>query len=113
MFQIYLFIFFNNMGILWKIFRKQKDNYDIVIAYSHYDYSSMFVLDKVCSMEKYLWFHNEKYIVSQKQYTINKKNYRQFDKVICVSNLVYNELKYLFPNNDILLLDIMMLINIL
>ncbi|WP_289731590.1 glycosyltransferase [Thomasclavelia cocleata] len=95
-----LFILFNYIGIPWKIFRKIKKNYDIAIAFSHYDYSPIFVLDKVCSLKKYLWFHNGKYIFSKKQHNINKKIYRKFDKVICVSEAVYDELKKFFPNNN-------------
>lgn len=99
-FRYIIFLFLECIGIPWKIFRKLDSDYDIAIAFSHYDYSPMFVLDKVNAIKKYMWFHNGKYNVSKKRHKINKKIYKQFDKVICVSRPTYIELKKYFPDNN-------------
>lgn len=72
-------------GKAWKIFSPTKDEYDIAIAYSHHDYSSYYVIDKVKAKRKVLWFHNGIYTGNRMRYYWDKIYYPQFDYIVAVS----------------------------
>lgn len=80
----------------WKIFDPIPQDYDVAVAYSQNDYSPYYVIDKVNSKRKVLWYHNGAYEESGKRAQLDQIYYPQFDRVVAVSNDCARVLKSVF-----------------
>ena len=80
-----IFKLFGLFSIAWKCVPSLKTEYDIAISYCHNGYSPYYVIDKVKSEKKYLFYHHGSYEKDNKAKRIDKKYYDKYDKLITVS----------------------------
>jgi len=79
----------------WLYYNKIKKNFDYVIAYSHKGFPMFFAIDNVTATQKFLWFHHGSYENSES--LLNPKYFKQFTKIIPVSESNQDELIHHFP----------------
>jgi glycosyltransferase involved in cell wall biosynthesis len=91
---------------VWNIFKPLPTYYDVAIAYSQNDYSPYYVIDKVKSNRKVLWYHNGAYEKGAKSFELDEVYYHKFDYVVAVSldcAKVLDE-KFKFDNKKLIVL---------
>lgn len=69
----------------WMLFPAIKKQYDIAVAYSQNDYSPYYVIDKVNSERKILWYHNGSYEKNGWAYRRDSAYYQKFNYIVAVS----------------------------
>ena len=99
MFKYILFRLINKYGNKpWKLFKKIDKKYDIAIAYSQNGFAPYYIIDKVISIKKYMWYHNGDYEKINKKYKLDLEYYKKYDNLIAVSNDCKRNLESYFPN---------------
>ncbi len=84
---------FQGLGIPWKIYRSPKSTYDVAISYGNQRYSDRYVIDKVCSKKKLLWYHHGVYEPNRGQYKKDKKCFCKYNAIVAVSESCAKHLK--------------------
>lgn len=83
---------------LWTQFRSLEKEYDIAVAYSQNGLAPYYVIDKVQSKRKVLWYHNGAYEKTGKAYAADMQYYPKFDYVVAVSENCAQILKEKFSD---------------
>lgn len=81
----------------WLAFPSIKKEYDLAVAYSHNDYSSYYVIDRINAREKEVWFHHGIYDIAGENHKRNKAYYPKFNRIVAVSEPCKAELVRVFP----------------
>ncbi len=76
---------FTVFNVPWKAFKKIDKKYDIAISYTQDGYSPYFVIDKVNSDKKFLWYHHGAYAKRDSEIKKDSRYYGEFSKIITVS----------------------------
>lgn len=89
------------------ILNPMKKNYDLAVAYSQ-GFPTYFISEKVQADKKLAWI-NCNYVKTKYDKDLDNRFYNNIDKIIVVSNFIYNsmlEMKYNYKNKMKIILDI-------
>lgn len=75
-------------GIPWMSFPILKKKYDIAISYTQDGYSPYYIVDRVNSTRKYMWYHHGAYLHQGKKRLLDSHYYPRFTNIIAVSESI-------------------------
>ncbi|ACU06834.1 capsular polysaccharide biosynthsis protein [Flavobacteriaceae bacterium 3519-10] len=86
------------LGKPWIFYPKVPTHYDIAVSFTHNGFPRFFSIDRVSANQKFLWFHHGSYHGSVREKDLDNQYYRQFDRIVTVSEANKSMLSSVFPD---------------